>query len=787
MSEKIQPVPVSVQHKKDYTEYALYVQKHRVTPEFRDGLKPVQRRIIYTAWKYNHAVDLVKSANIIGSTMAKLHPHGDSSIEGALYILVNWFQTKYPLFDGQGNFGTTYINSPAAPRYTKCKLSQFTIDCILSEMIQNEYVIDWEDNYERTSKEPLYLPAKLPLLLVNGSSGIGVGLKIDIPSHNINEVIDATIHLIKHPDSQITLIPDHCQKCEIIDTDWTDICSKGSGKYKVRGVIDIEQYNGQNKKYLGYPILVIKSCPNLTFLNSIHDDIQEMVSKNKIIGIVDYEDQSDEENMRFVYILKPGTDPQFIKNHIYKHTRLQQTFSVNFIALDSTNRVNKVIRFSYTEYLKSWIKFRRNTKLRYFYNRMQKILTDMHVIESYIWAIESGKADIALKVIKEQNKIDDAATIEALVNECNITDIQARFFMNCEIKKLSKGYLKQYKDKYQTLSQEAQYCKDSVLIDGKLEEIIIEELMEIKKKYGRKRVCSIIKESEINGDIEGTFKIVITENNFIRKIGVNDAVIVKNDPVKFIFNADNSKDIILFGENGRAYKIPVSKIQFTDKNNNGIDIRIINKYINTQIVNVIYVPDIELNPDSVIITLTKSGFIKKMDASDFLSVPLSGIVYSKMDDDLINEVVLFGNQDADIVVYNHSKALRISVTEIPLLKRNSKGNIAMNSEIVEGFSLINNNTTDIVVVTAKGYMNKLVPDSIKTGRAKKGNNVIKLTKGDYIIGVYGVNSNNIIRCITETGNISEIKVESIPVSSTVSSGTKMVKSKGGLITKILIM
>ena len=229
MPEKIVSVKATEQYVKDYREYALYVERHRTTPEFRDGLKPVQRRIIYTAKFVSNAIERRKSADIVGSTMGHYHPHGDSSIQGALYTMVNWFQTKIPLFEGQGNFGNTYQNVPAAARYTEVKLSKFTQECILDELTSFKEIVDWEPNYDNSRKEPSFLPCKVPLLLINGCTGISVGDKVDVPSHNINEVIDVTIELIKNPKAKFVLVPDHCQACEIVDTDWVDINAKGFG------------------------------------------------------------------------------------------------------------------------------------------------------------------------------------------------------------------------------------------------------------------------------------------------------------------------------------------------------------------------------------------------------------------------------------------------------------------------------------------------------------------------------------------------------------------------------
>ncbi len=781
MPEKIISVKASEQYQKDYREYALYVERHRTVPEFRDGLKPVQRRILYAARFVSNALENRKSANVVGDTMGHYHPHGDSSIQGALYTMTNWFQTKIPLFQGQGNFGNTYQNVPAAARYTEVKLSKFAKECILDELVQCKEIVDWEPNYDNSKKEPSYLPCKVPLLLINGCSGIAVGDKVDIPSHNINEVIDATIALIQNPNTNIVLVPDHCQSCEIVDTDWKEINAKGFGTYKIRGVIDIEPYRGVNKRYKDCMTLVIKSCPNLTFLESIIDKIEEMVKSNKIIGIIDMEEQSSENNMRFVIVLKPGTDPEYIKNELYKNTNLMQTNRVNLKVLDINDKVNPAKRLSYRGYLQAWIDFRKLTKLRLFENKLQKQMTRLHMIQLYIWAIESDKTYDIIKIIRANKTTDDNILVEALIKKFNITDIQARFLINCEIKKLSKGYLNNFKEEQTRLISETNYYRDAILIDGMIENIIIKELEDIKRVFGEPRKCRLIREQDVNGISSGIFKIILTENNFIKKIGENEIVTKpKNDNIKFIITGDNNKSILLFDCLGKVYNIPISKIPFADKTSNGIDIRLINKYINSRITTVIYEPMIEQFKKGFLVTLTKNGFIKRMTISDFLAVPTSGLVYCKLDpDDYIIDLLLFGN-NAEIVIYGNKKALRIDISDIPILKRNARGCISMSSKTtqIEGMSVLSKAFSDIVIITKNGYINRIIPDSIIKGRAKAGSNVIKLVRNDNIVSIQAVNDNDVLVCLTApTGEAIEIPVKQIVKGTSISSGVKMIKGE----------
>lgn len=781
MAERIVPVHASEQFRKDYIEYALYVERHRVVPEFRDGLKPVHRRIIYAA-RFRCRADEAnrKCADVIGQTMGKYHPHGDASIQGALYGMINWFQTKYPLFKGKGNFGNTYQNVPAAPRYTEVKINKFTEDCILDELVKCKEVVDWEPNYDNSCLEPSFLPCKLPLLLINGCNGIAVGDKVDIPSHNICEVIDATIALIQNPNTDIVLVPDMCQACEIVDTNWADICHKGNGTFKVRGIVVEETYNGIERKYQGYKTLVIKSVPNLTFLETVIEKLEKMIKENKIIGIVDMEEQSTEYDMRFVLVLKPGTDPNYIRNELYKNTALMQTLRVNLKVLDINDKQNPAKRLSYRGYLQAWIDFRKLTKLRYFENLLQKKMTRLHMISLYIDAIVSGKSEEIIKMIKNNKSTDDTELIELLIKKLGVTDIQAKFFINCELKRLSKGYLKIHQEEAKKLTEETNYYRDCILKDGAIENIIINELLEIKNKYGDRRKCKLISESEANGIAAGTFKIVITEGNFIKKIGETSIPNKpKNDSIKFVLVGDNSKSILLFDSLGRVFSIPISKIPFADKNSNGVDIRLINKYINASITSVIYEPVLEQFKKGFIVTLTKQGFIKRMTTTDFLSVPTSGLVYCKLDEgDSIIDLLIFGNR-GEVIIYGSKKALRIDISDIPILKRNARGCVSMSSKTaqVEGMS-VNNKSTDLVVVTRNGYINKIISDTVTKGRGKAGSNVIKLGKTDNIVSICGVNNNDtLVALIAPVGECVEIPIATIPNGASISTGIKMIKGE----------
>ena len=381
MPEKILNVASSDQFKSDYTRYGIYILYRRVLSDYRDGLKPVQRRVIWAMYKNSKAITTrVKSAAVVGDVMKWYHPHGNSSVYGTMKPLANWFETYMPLIDPGGNFGTFQGDGAAAERYTECRLSKFAFENVLDDVMENQEAVDWSPTYNDAALEPDYLPVKLPLLLVNGSFGIGLGMRSEIPTHNIAEVIDATLMLMDNPKAEVVLVPDHCMECEIINTDFAKICKAGFGHYKIRGKVVEEDYKGKKA-------LVIKSVPNLTYLNSITDKIEELIKKKKIIQIENCFDESNVKEMRYVIVLKPGSDPAYVRDVLYKNTGLEQILRVNFETLNGLNP----LRMSYKSYLLSFIDFRKMTKFRVYSNRLQGVQTKIHEREAYIKALESGE------------------------------------------------------------------------------------------------------------------------------------------------------------------------------------------------------------------------------------------------------------------------------------------------------------------------------------------------------------------------------------------------------------
>lgn len=781
MSEQIREKSSKDMYIDDMVKYSVIVNRRRAIPEMRDGLKPVQRKVLYDmytlgATSYERRK---KSGRITGDTMGMFHPHGDAAIYAAMEPLINWWKCKVPLIAGHGNFGTVMGDGAAASRYTEAGLSNFGYECLINELTEAKYIVDWIPNFTGETKEPEYLPAKVPILMINGAFGIGVGLTTNIPTHNLIEVLEATRALIKNPKADICLIPDHCQPLLLFDTDWKKINKLGYGNYTVRGIVE----KGEEK---GYPVLYIKSLPDNVTTANIIDKLFDMIENKQLPMIKDIIDFSG-KTVDIHIILKKGADINYVEEILYNRTQVQCNSSVNFEVVDGVDHK----RMSYKEYLLKFIEFRATTKFRLYCNKYKATSTRLHKLETFIKVIESGEIENIVHMIRTKNTTNNDELVEYLIKKLNITDLQAGFILSTNIQYLSKGYLEKYKREYKELLTIQNQFRQAIVDNGTIIMNEIDaELEYIEKKYGSPRLCKVVKGMSDNNIPKGTFKIVITEKNFIRKISdVDNVGIVKGDNPKFILRVDNTESILLFDNKGKVFKLPVHKIPVTDKSSAGTDVRFLIRNLTADIISVQYEPNlikIKENQSNFrkhyITIVTKDNIIKKLDIEDFLNVNTSGLIYSKIKDS--DEVVDISvvPADLDLAIYSSQKALRCKLSDIPLLKRNAQGNKAMNTtEPIEGLSIIYPDTDSIVVVTNNGKFNKF-PISCFTvhGRGKSGNNVIKLDPNDYIYKLYAVSDKNILKITTPDG-VEEVSVADIKSKSGIAAGQKMIHSRGPVI------
>lgn len=781
------------QYVEDMRRYGIYVILRRAVADYRDGLKPVQRRILYTMYNDIKCTNsTVKSARIVGDVLGKYHPHGDSSAYGAMEPMANWYKVNCPSIYGQGNWGTIQGDKPAAMRYTEAKLSQFGIDCVIGDLQESYNVVDWSETYDNKNMEPDFLPVRVPLLLINGTFGIAFGIKCYIPPHNINEVIDATIELIDNPSANPILIPEQNQRCEIINTDFKSICNTGHGTFKVRGIIECKEMDYKNKGKR--QALIIKSLPDNVDLYTITDKLNKLVESKKLIQIEDVRDDSyvdkrtEQDVLEYVIFLKKGADPNYVKECMYKYTALQSSYTVNFEVLVE----NKCTRLSYKDYINTFIEFRKLTKFRLYQNLLQQVETKLHEKDAYIKVLESGEIDKIIDMIKKQKSVDDTYIMEYLIKKLDITDLQAKFIINANLKKLSIGYLDKYKQEASELVTKINTYTELLVNEKALTDIIKQELITYKNKYGKPRLCKVVSSAKETSIPAGEFKIVITENNYIKKVQVNEIVSsYKGDNPKHILKVDNRESLLLFDDRGKVFKLPVYIIPFTDKNSLGIDVRSLCKNLTSNIKTVIYEPVLNTIKGKkykfFVCILTKLGNIKKIDIEDLLSVPNSGIIYMKLDNnDYIVSVNIVPDK-SDIIIFSNNKALRINIDEVPHQRRNTKGMKSMSSDVVDGLSVINSDSTDVVVLTNNGKINRFSILALPlSNRNRAGSKVIKLSGDDYIRDIYAVNIYDSIAIFT-TGDKAVIPVSELPEGSSISAGKKFISTKNTPIIRTTIV
>jgi DNA gyrase subunit A len=651
---------------------------------------------------------------------------------------------------------------------------------MIDELAQSNNIVDWIPTYQRFEKEPEFLPAKIPNLLVNGSFGIGVGLEINVPSHNLVEVLEATRALLKNPNQEIVLIPDLCQACILIDTDWRSISNTGRGSFKVRGNIVTET----DKK--GNYILHIVSLPEMTNTTEVYNQIMKIIEDKQLPMVKDIFNALTDEKPDIIIQLRPGSDPEYVKQVIYARTNVQRTVTVNFEAID-VNGID-IRRFSYRDYLLAFIDQRMNIKFRLYCNKLQQVMTRHHQIDAYIKVLESGEIDNIINMIRKQKSTDDNIIVEYIIKHCSLTDLQAKFIINSNLSRLSIGHLVNYRAERKDLENKIVEYQKTVTDDGSIiRKELDQELLEIEKKYGTPRICTVKSLADENSIPKGIFKVVITERNFIRKIPDVDKVgIVKKDNPKFILRMDNADNILIFDNKGKVFNLPVSKIPITDRNSVGTDVRILVRNLTSDIISVYAEPIFkriaEVGKKHYLVIATKSNTIKKLDIEDFLQVNPSGLMYHKVkDEDEVVGITLTAH-DLDIVIWSGHKALRCKLKDIPLFKRNAMGSKAMNTEDpINGISVIYPDASDIVVITKNGKVNRFDQTMLSIhSRACKGAGVIKLDPKDEIFSIFGVNENDKIRLLTSDG-IEELAVSAVKSKSTIAPGTKLINCKGVIV------
>jgi len=778
IDDRIISSPVKETYEHDYAIYSASITFDRYVPSRYDGLKPVNRRIIYAMFNDTHAINNAskrKSAKAVGDTMGKYHPHGDSSIYGAMQPMTNWWQIKVPLLTYDSASGSIQGGSQSAMRYTESHLSEFAYECVIGELAEYKDIVDYKPTFDNKDMEPIWLPTKVPLLLVNGSFAIGIGERVECPMHSLNDVIDATIALLHDPTAPVILIPDPCQKCQVINADWETISAIGMGKYKQRAQIDIN-VGARN----GKDVIVISSTPDMVTWDSVRDQIDALINNHELPQIEAIEDHSypDNAGLNIEIVLKRNADSEYVKSVLYAKTKLTDTKSINFKIVDGLDC--KTI--GYAEYINSWINLRISEKYRLYNHRNVVVRTKLHTYRAFISVLKSGKIEeIVHKIrMKKANRVE---LIDWLIKLLNIDNIQAEIIIDSRLHNLSKTSLSKYEQDCVELEKQYQHIT-SMLSDNSgnaIKSEIEQELLYIKNKYGKARQSSLISEGDALNIPQGIFKVIYTEGGYIRKLQNGEPVTsIRGDNPLHVIEADNAEDILLFDIAGRCYRLQTAKIPFSNRSDKGKDVRNFFKTI-SPVVCMVTENIIKTIANRVqkyyICILTSNGLIKKIVPNDILNASVSGIIYSALNNGDTVKDVIFVNDNMDVVTYTSNKALRFPSVDIPERRRTALGVQAMDTKglMVDGINAISSVTTDIIVITQNGKINKISPVALRsTQRNRVGFNVIKLGKNDKIVSIFPYNKDKIsLVRLYRADEVIDIDPNTIQSGTTLSSGVKV--------------
>lgn len=790
-NDRIISVELQNEMKKSYIDYAMSVIASRALPDVRDGLKPVQRRILYSMSELNLSPDKPyrKSARIVGDTMGKYHPHGDSSIYEAMVRMAQPFSYREMLVDGHGNFGSVDGDSAAAMRYTEARLSKIAME-MLADI--NKDTVDYGPNFDESLKQPLVLPARYPNLLVNGTSGIAVGMATNIPPHNLEEVIDAVVKIIDNSiienrdteiDELIEIVkgPDFPTHGKILGKSGiAQAYRTGKGSVKVRAVTDIEPM-GNNKQRI-----IVTELPYQVNKSRLIEKIADLVKDKKIEGISDLRDESDRKGMRMVIELKRDANANVVLNKLYKHTQLQDSFGMNMLSL--VNNEPKVLNLK--QMLDYYLEHQKEVVTRRTKYELKKAEDRAHILEGLLKALDF--IDEVIKIIRASN-----STAEAKINlmeRFEFSEVQAQAIVDMRLRALTGLEREKLEKEFAELQELIQELK-AILADVKrLQEVIREEILIIKAKFGNPRRTEITyDEGEI--DIEDLIKeettaITMTHLGYIKRMplsiyqsqnrggkGKKGAAIREDDFVKQIFITSTHHFILFFTDKGKVYRMKAYEIPESSRTARGVAIvNLLQLGPGEKITAVI--PLKEYSDDLYLIMATKNGMIKKSNIMEYINIRVSGLqaINLREEDDLI-EVKLTDNKQEILMGTKFGQCIRFNEDDVRVIGRTSIGvrgiNLNHGDEVI-GMQLIAQGS-DILVVSENGLGKRTkMKEFTAQNRGGKGVKFYKITsKTGNVVGMKAVDEENELILITNEGVVICIRIADISTFGRVTSGVKL--------------
>ena len=790
--DKISEVGLKKTMERSYIDYAMSVIAARALPDVRDGLKPVQRRILHSMIELNNGPDKPhrKCARIVGDTMGKYHPHGDSSIYDALVKLAQDWNTRYPLVDGHGNFGSEDGDGAAAMRYTEARLSKISME-MLADI--NKDTVDFVPNFDETEKEPTVLPSRFPNLLVNGTTGIAVGMATNIPPHNLKEVIGATVKIIDNRIEedretsideimQIIKGPDFPMGAEILGRRGIEEAYRtGRGKIKVRAVTDIEAMpNGKHK-------IVVTELPYMVNKALLIQKIVELVKTKRVEGITDVRDESSREGIRVVIELKKDTNANVLLNQLYKHTQLQDTFGVNMLAL--VDGVPKILNIS--QMLEYYLKHQEDVVTRRTKYDLNKAEERAHILKGLLIALDN--IDEVINIIRSSKSVQDAKN--SLIERFGLTEIQAQAIVDMRLRALTGLEREKLEAEYKELMDKISYLKAILADEKKLLGVIKDELLVISQKYGDERRTALGRDVDEVTDEElierENIVIAMTKLGYIKRMpedlfkaqnrggkGIRGMQTIDEDYIENLIVTTTHNYLMFFTNTGRVYRLKGYEIPEAGRTARGVAIvNLLQLQAGEKITAVIPLKSYE--DGKYLFMATRNGMVKKTDILEYQNVRKTGLTAIVLrDNDELIEVKATNGDDDIFLITKKGMSIRFNEKDVRQTGRTSMGvkGIHLGKDDIVISMQMSSQGEKILLVTENGMGKRtLISEFNAQNRGGKGVKCYKITEktGD-LVGAKIVTDENDVMIITTEGIIIRTSCDGISTLGRVTSGVKVI-------------
>ncbi|SDF39118.1 DNA gyrase subunit A [Eubacterium pyruvativorans] len=776
--------------KNSYIDYAMSVIVGRALPDVRDGMKPVHRRILFGMDQLGTTPDkpYKKSARIVGEVMGKYHPHGDSSIYDAMVRMAQDFSMRYPLVDGHGNFGSIDGDSAAAQRYTEARMSPFSME-MLRDIDKD--TVDFTPNFDGEEKEPVVLPSRYPNLLVNGSNGIAVGMATNIPPHNLGEVIDATVHMIDEPECTVDDLmnyvkgPDFPTGAQILGrAGIREAYRTGMGKIRVRAVTEIEE--SRRGRYQ----IVVSEIPYGVNKARMIEKMAELVKDKRIEGISDIRDESSREGMRIVIELKKDVNPQIILNKLYKHTSLQENFGCIMIAL--VDGEPKLLNLR--DILEEYLKFQKEVITRRTKFDLKKAEARAHILEGYIIALDN--IDEIIRIIR--SSYNDAQ--QKLMERFGLSEIQAKAILDMRLARLQGLEREKIENEYQEIRERIAYFKKILADEHELMNVIKEELLAVKEKWGDERRTKLVADvGEIEDEdlvAEENVAITLTHLGYIKRVpmdnykaqhrggkGITGLTTRENDFVKDLIMTSTHDHLMFFTSLGKVYKLKAYQIPEASRTAKGTPVvNFLNISQDERVSSVIPVGQPEKGETSYLTQITKLGRIKRTLLSEFRSNRANGLIAINLKDgDSLVDVKQTGGSDELIVVTKFGKSIRFREEDVRAMGRDTSGVRAILLE--EGDEVVSMSIVDpeksLLTVTENGFGKRTPLEEyklqIRGGKGIMTVDRLKIDRTGNVVGAEIVDEDDEIMLINSEGIIIRVKAADISELKRSAQGVKIMR------------